>query len=623
FINTLPVRVRLDPGESLLGMLTRLQDQQSRLMGHEYVSLTDIQRLVGGGELFDTLVIFENYPLDADGMRQEMPGGLRLTGAGGRDATHYPLTVVAMPGPRLNLRFGYRPDLFDREAVEVLAGRLERLLAAVVADPDRAVGAVEILDDAERERVLSGWNDTAREVPRATLPELFATQVAATPQAVAVVSDQAELTYAELDARSSRLARLLIDRGVGPEDFVALALPRSVEMVVALLAVAKAGAAYLPLDSEYPAERIAYMLADARPALLLTTVTVGERLPEADVTRLLLDEAATVAALATYPSSGPTDADRVRFHSLSNPAYVIYTSGSTGRPKGVVISAGNLTNFLISMADRFRFTPDDRLMAVTTVAFDIAALELYVPLLSGAAVVVADRELVHDPSALAQLAADHAVTAVQATPTLWQAMLSGAPEGLRGLRMLVGGEALPTALAHEMRETAAEVTNLYGPTETTIWSTATILDDRPGAPSIGRPIHNTQVYVLDAGLRPVPPGVPGDLYIAGDGLARGYLGRPALTAERFVACPFGPAGTRMYRTGDLARWSAEGELEYLSRVDDQVKIRGFRIETGEVENVLQAHPDVAQVAVVAREDRPGVKQLVAYLVPRDGGAAGG
>ncbi|MFD4863653.1 non-ribosomal peptide synthetase, partial [Streptomyces atratus] len=478
--------------------------------------------------------------------------------------------------------------------------------------------------EAERERVLSGWNDTAREVPQTTLPELFATQVAVTPQAVAVVSDQVELTYAELDAQSSRLARLLIDRGVGPEDFVALALPRSVEMIVAQLAVAKAGAAYVPVDPEYPAERIAYMLADARPALLLTTMTVGERLPEADVARLLLDEAATMAALAECPSSRPADADRVRSLVPANPAYLIYTSGSTGRPKGVAVTHAGLVNYVRWAAAEY--CSDEPVVAPlhTPLGFDLTKTSLWVPLIMGGAVHLIDEESPLE-RLVSLLAGPARPNLVKLTPAHMEVICRLLPaEALAGRRIcfVVGGEALAPALVRRFFAVAphARLVNEYGPTETVVgcsiagFAATDPLDGLTNLP-IGRPAVNTRLYVLDARLRPVPPGVPGELYVAGTQMARGYLGRRAQTAERFVACPFGPAGTRMYRTGDLARWSAAGELEYLGRVDDQVKIRGFRIETGEIEAVLAAHPGVAQAAAVVREDRPGDRRLVAYLVP--------
>ncbi|MGW2387856.1 amino acid adenylation domain-containing protein, partial [Streptomyces sp. NPDC001658] len=382
--------------------------------------------------------------------------------------------------------------------------------------------------------------------------------------------------------------------------------------VVALLAVWKAGAAYLPLDTEYPADRLAYMLQDADPVLLLTTSELTSVLPEElAVPRVLLDEPEIVDAL-----SRPA-ADRTPTRpALANPAYVIYTSGSTGRPKGVVVPQAPLVNFLVSMRDRFELAAGERLLAVTTVGFDIAGLELFVPLLSGASVVVAERDVVRDPAALCALVRGAGVSVMQATPSLWRAVLAQDATVLDGVRVLVGGEALPSDLAEALVRRAASVTNLYGPTETTIWSTVwPVTAERAGRPRIGRPIANTRVYVLDGTLRPVPAGVPGELYIAGEGVVRGYHGRFGLTSERFVADPYGPAGSRMYRTGDLVRWTPDGELEYLSRVDDQVKLRGFRIELGEIEAVLAAHDDIAQAAVLVREDRPGDKRLVGYFVP--------
>ncbi|MFF8589814.1 amino acid adenylation domain-containing protein, partial [Streptomyces althioticus] len=398
------------------------------------------------------------------------------------------------------------------------------------------------------------------------------------------------LSYEELDARAERLARVLVERGAGAERFVAVALPRSVDLVVALLAVWKTGAAYLPLDTEYPAERLAYMLDDANPVLLLTTSDLTPVLPEEPaIPRLLLDAPETTGALSRLAADEPLTRP-----ALANPAYVIYTSGSTGRPKGVVVPQGALVNFLTAMRDRFDLAEGDRLLAVTTVGFDIAGLELFVPLLSGASIVVAERDVVRDPAALCGVVRSAGVSVMQATPSLWRAVLAEDASALAGVRVLVGGEALPADLAEALVQRAMSVINLYGPTETTIWSTEwPVTADGARRPRIGRPIANTQVYVLDGTLRPVPAGVPGELYIAGHGVVRGYHGRPGLTSERFVADPYGPSGTRMYRTGDLVRWTADGELEYLSRVDDQVKLRGFRIELGEIEAVLAGHEQVA------------------------------
>ncbi|WP_143664682.1 non-ribosomal peptide synthetase, partial [Streptomyces sp. NRRL B-24572] len=382
------------------------------------------------------------------------------------------------------------------------------------------------------------------------------------------------------------------------------ALPRTADLLVTLLAVQKAGAAYLPVDTGFPADRVRRMLADADPAVLVTTRELLPRLPMAAVPTLLADEADTSA----HPE---TDLD-VRVPGGTG-AYVIHTSGSTGLPKGVVVPRSALDNFLRAMADRCAMTPDDRLLAVTTVGFDIAGLELYLPLATGGTVVLAEHDTVRDPEALRAAVTRHGITVMQATPTLWRAATGRDAGFLAGIRVLVGGEALPPALAATLTASAASVLNVYGPTETTIWSTAAPVDD-PAAVHIGTPLDNTRVYVLGDGLRPVPAGVPGELYLAGAGLARGYLGRPGLTAERFLPDPYGPPGTLMYRTGDVVRRTAHGALEYVGRGDQQVKLRGFRIETGEIEAVLGAHPDVTTAAVTVRPDASGEPRLVAYVV---------
>lgn len=420
--------------------------------------------------------------------------------------------------------------------------------------------------------------------PQASLPELFQAQAVRTPENIALVCNEAELSYKELNERANRLAHLLIARGLGPEQFVALALPRSADMAVAMLAVLKTGAAYLPLDPDFPADRISYMLSDAKSACMITIEKVASSLPDDGTTpQLVLDDPVTAKVLERYPVADPLDGDRTESVSLLHPAYIIYTSGSTGRPKGVVVTLKSLSNFLMSMRETFSLDEHDRLLAVTTVAFDISALELFLPLLSGAGFVIAQKETIQDPPALTKMIEKHNITIMQATPTLWHALVTGSPEKLKGLRVLVGGEALPSGLMNALQELECKITNLYGPTETTIWSTAAVLDDKKaGVPPIGRPIWNTQVYVLDNCLQPVPPGVVGELYIAGDGLARGYLGRADLTSERFVADPYGPPGCRMYRTGDQARWRTDGSLDYIGRADHQIKIRGFRIELGKL-----------------------------------------
>ncbi|MEU6027993.1 amino acid adenylation domain-containing protein [Streptomyces tauricus] len=593
FINTIPVRVRCEWRSTFAELLGELQSRQVGLLDHHHHNLAEIQQATGLPTLFDSLVLFESFPVDREALVEaNSAAGVAITGLRPFSGSHYPVTLAAAAEPEVQFALQYRQDLLDADTAAGIVDRFVRVLEQVVADPGVSVGDIDVLGGDERGWLLRAVNDTVEPTLESDLVEVVSRWVREAPGAVAVVGDGGSLSYGELDARANRLARWLIGRGVGPESLVAVCLPRSVDLVVALLAVLKAGAAYVPVDPEHPGARIDYILEDSRPALVLDAETLAG------------------ADLDGCADSAPTP--RI---SAENTAYVIYTSGSTGNPKGVAISRGALANFLSTMGRRFPLTPADRLLAVTTISFDIAGLELFLPLISGAGVVLADRETVSDPSAVVAALRRHEVTAVQATPAFWQMLVTQEPNAVNGLRVLVGGEALPARLAETLAGQAAEVFNVYGPTETTIWSTMAPVEPGTGIPSIGAPIGNTQVYVLDSLLRPVPRGVQGELYIAGAGLARGYLGRPDLTSGRFVACPYGPAGARMYRTGDLVRWGADGQLEYVGRTDFQVKVRGFRIELGEVEHVLASHPGVAQAVVVVREDQQDDKRLVGYVVP--------
>ncbi|KUL39422.1 hypothetical protein ADL15_09720 [Actinoplanes awajinensis subsp. mycoplanecinus] len=590
FINTLPWRVTLGD-EQVQVALTRLQGEQNRMAAHHHVGLSDIQKALDLPVLFDTVLIFENYPLRRHGADGEV-AGLRLVSASAWETTHYPFTLVAVPGEQLRLRADHDPDRLGEDTARALLDRMRRVLTALAAGPDRPIAALDVLGEEERERLLSTWNDTRREVPATTLAAMFAHQAERSPEATAVVSGDERITYAELDSRAARLARWLADRGAGPEQVVALALPRSVDLVVSVLAVLKAGAAYLPVEPGQPAERVARMVADAGARITLTSATVAQALQE------------TAEGSLRNPAVTP-----------GTPAYVLYTSGSTGTPKGVVVTQQGVVNLLHAMVQRLDITADDTVLALSSLMFDIAALELWLPLLRGARVVLAPPDLLASPSDLGRIIGS-GVTIMQATPTAWRILLGAVPEDLlRDVKAICGGEALSPTLADSLAWRTRSALNAYGPTETTIWSTAAPIGAGDEAPAIGTPLANTIAYVLDDRLRLVPEGAVGELYLAGAGLARGYTS-PVRTAERFVADPFGAAGTRMYRTGDLVRWDAAGNLHYVSRADDQVKIRGHRIEPQEVTHLLSAHPLVAQAVahVVTEEGRPAA--LVGYIVPK-------
>ncbi|MBP2068832.1 amino acid adenylation domain-containing protein, partial [Streptomyces iranensis] len=633
-INTLPVRVRLAPYQGLLELLEEVQSRQAALAEHQHLGLTEVQSLAGVGELFDTVLVFENYPV-----RPERVGapedGLRVVGSTGQDATHYALALVVIPGESLRLQLGYRPDAFGHSAVRELARRLVRVLESVADAPERTVAQLDVLAPTERERLLRQWGNASHDVTGADdtvlLPEVFERQAERTPASVAVVFQEQRLSYRELNERANRLARVLVAAGAGPEARVALSLPRGPDLLITALAVLKAGAAFVSVDPDYPARRVAFMLTDSRPTLLVTTGAIAEALlaEAATVPRLLLDAEDTADRLAEAGAGAGagnlTDADRGCPLLPDHPAYLFYTSGSSGRPKGVVVPRNGLGRFLRAMARRTPLTGSDAVLAASTPSFDVVVVEWFMPLVAGSRIVLASAGQTRDPAALLRLVSRHRVSMAQATPTLWQAVLGEVDDdgdhagALSGVRILSGGEVLPAPLARRLLGLGAEVVNLYGPTETTVWcSTAAVRADDDGAPRIGTPLDTTRAYVLDRHLGLLPPGVVGELHIAGTSVARGYFDRPGPTAERFVADPYGPPGSRMYRTGDLVRWDEDGRLEYLSRADRQVKLRGFRIEPGEVEAVLASHPHVARAAVMVREDRPGDPRLVGYSVARPG-----
>ncbi|RJL19462.1 non-ribosomal peptide synthetase, partial [Bailinhaonella thermotolerans] len=552
--------------------------------------------------LFQVMLAFQNNP----------PAELEMDGFGvavepltaGTAKFDLQFTLQDAPDGGLAGTVEYAADLFDAATARAIGERFERLLRAVAADPSVRLSRIPVLDPAERDLVLTRWAGEGAEPPPATIVALFEERAARTPDAVAVVDDGAEMTYAQLNVEANRLARHLLACGAGPERFVALALPRSADLVVAVLAVLKAGAAYLPIDPDYPADRVAYMIDDAKPVLTVTPETLDE------------------AALGAYTGQNLTAADRLVPLSPDHPAYVIYTSGSTGRPKGVVVPHRNVVRLLRSTEPWFAFGPGDTWTLFHSYAFDFSVWELWGALLYGGRLVVVPFGVSRSPGEFLELLVRERVTVLNQTPSAFYGLVGADREdpglGARlGLRFVIfGGEALEPARLGDWYSRHADdapvLVNMYGITETTVHVSYVALDEVTAASGrgslIGAGIPDLRVYVLDEALCPVPPGVVGELYVAGAGLARGYLNRPGLTAERFVACPFLP-GERMYRTGDLGRWRADGRLEYVGRADLQVQLRGFRIEPGEVEAVLSRHERVADAAVVVRDDR-----LIAYVV---------
>jgi amino acid adenylation domain len=616
FVNSLVLRTSLAGNPSFRVLLGRVREVCLGAYAHQDLPFEKLvaelqpERDLSRNPLFQ--VTFQLFNVPGAG-RPDEPSALPLEVKGA--TAIFDLRVDMREGAEGALlgRIEYSTDLFGAGTIERLAGHYRRLLEAVADDPDRRLGELPLLTEDER-RLFGEWNQTARFYPRdTTIHTLFEARAGASPEALALIGGQERLSYGELNRRANRLAHHLRARGVGPETLVGVCLERSPGLVVVLLAVLKAGGAYLPLDPAYPPARLAFMLEDAAVPVLVTSQTLSSVLPETGAALVFLD--GDGEAIAREPDDDPDSsagADRL--------AYVIYTSGSTGQPKGVMIEHGALSNHMLWMQESFPLSPEDRVLQRTPFSFDASVWEFWAPLLAGAQLVVAPPERLQDGPYLADNTAQHGITTLQLVPSLLRLLLE--EPGVRQCRSLkrvfCGGEGLPTELAQRFSALLdALLINLYGPTEASIDATTWLCDGRSYRVivPIGRPIANTRVHILDRSGELVPIGVPGELSIGGDGLARGYLNRPELTAERFLPDPFSPEpGARLYRTGDLARWLVDGTIEFLGRVDQQVKLRGFRVELGEVEAVLAQHPGVRETVVLAREDVPGDKRLVAYVV---------
>jgi len=617
FVNTLPLRTDLSGNPSFRELLNRVCDNVSEALTHQdlpFEKLVEELRLprdLSRPPLFQVLFILQNSPTTTLHL-----AGLSVTSSKIHNgSSKFDLSMFIIEhDEQLRLELDYNTDLFNTETIAQMLEHFQVLLEGIVANPEQRLSDLPLLTPAERHQLLVEWNDTEREYPQdKCIHQLFEEQVERTPDGIAVVFEGQKLTYRELNSKANQLANYLQKSGVKPEVLVGICVERSLDMVVGLLGILKAGGAYVPLDPAYPKERLNYMISDAQVKILLTQQELVSQLPEQCAAKICLDRDWSLIR-------GESQENPLCTVEVENLAYVIYTSGSTGKPKGVQIIHQGVVNFLSSMKAAPGLSETDTLLAVTSISFDIAALELYLPLSVGAKVFVVSRAIAADGFQLMNQLYYSEATTMQATPATWRMLIVSGWEGKPNLKILCGGEALQTELAHRLQRTSATLWNLYGPTETTIWSTVYEFNssretNQKPCLAIGRPIANTPIYLLDRHLNPVPIGVPGELYIGGPGLARGYLNNPELTTEKFIRDPFATDPTaRLYKSGDLASWNPDGTISFHGRLDQQIKLRGFRIEPGEIESHLLAHPAIAQAAVVILSTDPANPRLIAYWV---------
>ena len=643
FINTVPLRTNVSANLTVKELLAKVtQTVQEAALYTDY-PFEELCEDLGIKSMFQVMLVPCNLPFELGETPIEPENLAQIS----QQNNNCELKIFVLPTEKsLTLKCEYNGQLFQSASVQRLLEQFQTLLAALMANPQQNLANLPLLTETQQQQLLVEWNNTQQAYPQNhCIHQLFEEQVAKTPDAVAVVFEDDQLTYQQLNQKANQLAHHLIELGVKAETLVGICVERSLEMLVGLLGILKAGGAYVPLDPSYPPERLAYMLEDAEVKIILTednlvnyleekviATVIQAREIDQDINLLCLDK--DWPSMAKQPRHNPNP--EIAVYNL---AYVIYTSGSTGKPKGVQLPHQGVVNFLVSMSQQPGLTEQDTLLAVTTISFDIAGLELYLPLIVGAKVVLASREVASSGVSLSKLIADSGATVMQATPATWYLLLAAGWQGKRGLKVLCGGEALASELAERLLGLGMELWNMYGPTETTIWSTVYPVKPQSDAKKakdapelIGRPIANTEIYILDSNFQPVPIGVTGELYIGGAGLARGYRNRPDLTAEKFIpnpfledssissTSPFPEPYSRIYRTGDLARYLPDGNIDFLGRIDSQVKIRGFRIELGEIESVLNRHPGVERSVVVARSNQSsdiagGDKRLVAYVVP--------
>ncbi|MEU7631077.1 amino acid adenylation domain-containing protein [Nocardia sp. NPDC049220] len=608
FVNTVPVRVRLDHRESLAQLLRRIQAGQAALLDHHHLGLTQIQRVAGPGAMFDTVTVFESYPVDRAGLSKDTDiAGMHVLDMHGRDAAHYPLGLIIEHDTQLRLTFKYLPELFTQHRIDAIADRVARVLDSITTDIDLPLARLQLLSSVERATLVPARGRPGEVA--SVLPHMLTT--AMMPDSEAVVCDLERLSYRELDEITNRWARVLIDAGIGPESLVAVALPRSIDAVIAVWAIAKAGGAFVQIDPTHPHDRITSILTDSGASVGLTHQTYRNRLPDT-ISWTDLNSLSFTATSAAADPAAITDSERMVPLEPQHPAYLIYTSGSTGTPKGVMITHAGLANLAAETRERFGLTPTSRMLAAASPSFDVSILELISAIAAGATLVLAPASVLGGTELAELINAEH-VSHAALTPSVLASMRPNEVDTLDTL--ILGGEICPPELAHRWTP-GRTVINTYGASETTIMSCATTplrtATDNPMP--IGGPLRGFTAVVLDRGLRPVPPGVAGELYVSGPGLARCYHKQPTTTAAHFVPDPYGPAGTIMYRTGDLVTWVADQTLQYNGRSDQQIKIHGQRIEPGEIESTLRRHPDIVNAAVTVHTPPNGTDQLVGYVV---------
>jgi amino acid adenylation domain-containing protein len=615
FVNTLVIRTEVTDNLRFCDLLSRVRESSLGAFAHQGLPFDRLVEEIQPARSLSHTPIFQVM----FSLQNASPNALKLAEVDltfldiERDDAKFDITLSMIEDDRgLGGKLEYNTELFEQNTIDRMLAHFQNLLAGAVANPHQLISELPLLTQEEMSQLLVDWNQSRADYPNLTIHQLFEQQAQLTPCATAVIFGEEHLSYKQLDERATLLCDYLSSRGAGPGALVGICLQRGLQMMTGLLAILKSGAAYVPIDPAYPRQRISYIIEDAAPKIILTEQELVQLLPDCNAELVCVDgEWPTRAsqqtndnALQGGPKAGPDDL-----------AYVIFTSGSTGRPKGVQVTHRNVVNFLTSIRREPGLTDQDTLLAVTTLSFDIAGLELFLPLSVGARVVIASREEATDALRLPEMVTRYGVTVMQATPATWKMMLKGGWKGSKGLKVLCGGEAFPRDLADELIEKTRSVWNMYGPTETTIWSSIQEVHGGSGAVSVGRPIANTQTYVLDKKMRPVPVGVAGELYIGGEGVSAGYRNRADLTAEKFVPDPFNNSlSQRLYQTGDLVKRLPDGGIEFLGRIDHQVKIRGFRIELGEVEAVLMQHSKLTEAVVVDRKDATGESRLVAYVV---------